>query len=129
MNAILSVTFVLGVCGVVGAAGKVDPVGTWRCEYTIADKKLTTEMTIKKDADKLVGKMNWPDQKDEKLRNVKLKDDTLTFSVVRKFMDNEIPIDFTLKIDGDMFKGKAVAEFMGNKSEYDFIGKRDKKDK
>jgi hypothetical protein len=44
-------------------------------------------------------------------------------------MDYEIPIDFTIKIDGDKFKGKATADFMGNKSEYDIEGKREKKDK
>jgi len=60
---------------------------------------------------------------------VKLKDDTLTFSAVRKFMDNEFPLDFTLKIDGDNLKGKSAAEFMGNKQEFDIEGKREKKDK
>ena len=129
MKAILSMALVLGVCGLADAADKPDPVGTWKCEYKIGDQMRTVELTIKKDGDKLVGTMNWPDQKDAKLDNVKLKDTVLTFSAVRKFMDNEIPIDFTLKIDGDKFKGKAAAEFMGNKSEYDIEGKREKKDK
>jgi len=129
MKAILSMALVLGVCGLAGAADKVDPVGTWKCEYKIGDQMRTVELTIKKDGDKLVGTMNWPDQKDAKLKDVKLKDDTLTFSNVRKFMDNEFPIDYTLKIDGDKLKGKAAAEFMGNKQEFDIEGKREKKDK
>jgi hypothetical protein len=86
----------------------------------------TLELTIKKDGDKLAGTMSWPDQKDAKLKDVKLKDDTLTFSNVRKFMDNEFPIDYTLKIDGDKLKGKAATEFMGNKREFDIEGKREK---
>jgi hypothetical protein len=73
--------------------------------------------------------MSWPDQKDAKLKDVKLKDDTLTFSNVRKFMDNEFPIDYTLEIDGDKFKGEAATEFGGNKQEYGIEGKREKKDK
>ena len=129
MKAILSMALVLGVCGLAGAADKVDPVGTWKCEYKIGDQMRTLELTIKKDGDKLAGTMSWPDQKDEKLKNVKLKDGTLTFSNVRKFMDNEFPIDYTLKIDGDKLKGKAAAEFMGNKQEFDIEGKREKKDK
>lgn len=129
MKAILSMALVLGVCGLAGAADKVDPVGTWKCEYEIAGQKRTVELTIKKEKDKLVGTMNWPDQKDEKLKDVKLKDDILTFSAVRKFMDNEFPLDFTLKIDGDKLKGKAAAEFGGNKQEFDIEGKREKKDK
>jgi hypothetical protein len=130
MKAILSATLVLGLCGLADAQGdKVDPVGTWKCEYKIGDKMLTAELMIKKDGDKLAGTMSWPDQKDEKLKDVKLKDDTLTFSAVRKFMDNEFPLDFTLKIDGDKFKGKSAAKFMGNKQEFDIEGKREKKGK
>jgi hypothetical protein len=129
MKAILSMALVLGLCGLAGAVGKVDPVGTWKCEYNIGNQMLTAELTIKKDGDKLAGRMSWPDQKDAKLKDVKLKDDTLTFSNVRKFMDNEFPIDYTLKIDGDRLKGKAAAEFMGNRQEYDIEGKREKKDK
>jgi hypothetical protein len=129
MKAILSMALVLGVCGLAGAAGKVDPVGTWKYKYKIGDQKRTAKLTIKKDGAKLAGTMSWPDQKDAKLKDVKLKDDTLTFSVVRKFMDNKIPIDFTLKIDGDKLKGKAAAEFGGNKQEYAIEGKREKKGK
>src|SRR6516165_8315693 len=105
MNAILSMAVVLGICTLACAADKVDPVGTWKCEYNIGDQNRTLELTIKKDGDKLAGTMSWPDQKDAKLKDVKLKDDTLTFSAVRKFMDNEFPLDFTLKIDGDKYNG------------------------
>ena len=126
MKAILSMALVLGVCGLAGAADKVDPVGTWKCEYEIGGQKRTSTLTIKKDGDKLAGTMSWPDQKDEKLKDVKLKESTLTFSNVRKFMDNEIPIDYTLTIDGDKFKGKGAAEFGGQKQEFDINGKRDK---
>ena len=130
MKTILSMALVLGLCGLAGAhCDKADPVGTWNCEYEIGGMKLTSTLTIKKDGDKLVGTMNWPDQKDAKLKDVKLKDDTLTFSAVRKFMDNEFPLDFTLKIDGDRFKGKSAAEFKGNKQEFNIEGKREKKGK
>lgn len=129
MKAMLSMALVLGVCGLAGAADKVDPVGTWNCEYEIGGMKRTATLTIKKDGDKLAGTMSWPDQKDAKLKDLKLKDDTLTFSAVRKFMDNKFPLDFTLKIDGDKLKGKAAAEFGGNKQEFDIEGKREKKDK
>ena len=129
MKTILSAALVLGLCGLAGAADKVDPVGTWKCDYKIGDQKRTAELTIKKDGDKFAGTMSWPDQKDEKLKDVKFKDGKLTFSAVRKFMGNEIPIDFKLKIDGDKFKGKASAEAGGNKQEFDIEGKREKKDK
>ncbi len=129
MKAILSMALVFGVCGLAGAADKVDAVGTWKCEYEIGGQKRTSTLTIKKDGDKLAGTMNWPDQKDEKLKDLKLKDGTLTFSAVRKLMGNEITVEYTLTIDGDKLKGKGGAEFGGQKQEFDIEGKREKKDK
>ncbi len=130
MKTILSAALVLGICGLAGAQGvKADPVGTWKCEYMIGDMKRTSELTIKKDGDKLVGTMNWRDQKDEKIKDPKFKDGKLTFSAVRKFMGNTIPIDYTLTIDGDKLKGKGASEFGGRKQEFDIEGKREKKDK
>ena len=130
MKAILSATLVLGLCGLAGAQGdNADPVGTWKCEYKIGDQMRMLTMTIEKDGDKLAGTMSWPDQKAEKLKDLKLKASTLTFSAVRKFMDNEFPLDFTLTIDGDKFKGKAASDFGGKKQEFDVEGKREKKGK
>jgi hypothetical protein len=129
MKAFLSLALVLGLCGLAGAADKVDPVGEWKCEYEISGRQLTATLTIKKDGDKLTGTMSWPDQKDEKLKDVKLKESTLTFSAVRKYMGNEFPLDFTLTIEGDKFKGKSATEFGGQKQEYDIEGKREKENK
>src|SRR5882724_13133748 len=91
MKAILSMALVFVVCSLMGAqGGEVDPIGTWNCEYKIGDQMRTLELTIKKDGDKLVGTMNWPDQKDAKLKDVKLKDGELTFSAVREIMDMKL---------------------------------------
>jgi hypothetical protein len=129
MKAILSMAFVLGVCGLAGAQDeKANPVGTWQCEYEIGGQMRTSTLVIKEEGDKLVGTMNWADQKDEPLTDVKLKDGTLNFSAVRKFMDNEIPIDYTLKIDGDKLTGKGAADFGGQTQEFDIECKREKKD-
>ena len=129
MKTILSAALVLGLCGLAGAADKADPVGTWKCEYMIGDMKRTSELTIKKDGDKLAGTMSWPDQKETKLKDVKLKDGDLIFSAVRVFMENKIPIDYKLTITGDKLKGKGASEFGGEKREFDIEGKREKKDK
>ena len=124
MKAILSLAVFFGVCGAVAAVEDKNPVGTWKCEYKIGEQQRTSTLTIKKDGDKLAGTMSWPDQKDEKLKDVKFKDGKLTFSAVRKFQGNTIPIDYTLMIDGDKLKGKGAAEFGGQKQEFDIEGKR-----
>jgi hypothetical protein len=133
MKAILSMAFVLGVCGLAGAADDkvVDPVGTWKCEYEIGGQQRTSTLKIKKDGDKLTGTMRWPDQDETKLKDLKLKDGTLTFSAERKLagMDDSITVEYELKIDGDKLKGKGAAEFGGEKREWDIEAKREKNDK
>ena len=130
MKTILLAALVLGICGLAVAQGeKTDPIGTWKCEYKIGDQQRTSELTIKKDGDKLAGTMSWPDQKDEKLKDLKLKDGDLTFSAVRKLMGNEITVEYKLTIDGDKLKGKGAAEFNAQKQEFDIEGKREKKAK
>src|SRR5436305_12799850 len=102
MKTILSAALALGLCGLAGARDeKADPVGTWKCEYEIGGQQRTATLTITKDGDKLAGMMSWPDQKAEKLKDVKLKGGTLTYSAVRKFMNNEITVEYTLMINGD----------------------------
>jgi hypothetical protein len=130
MKAILSAALVLGLCGLAGAQNeKANPVGTWKCEYEIGGQQRMATLTIKKDGDKLAGTMSWPDQKETKLKDVKLKDGNLTFSVRRVFMDNTFTVEYKLMIHGDQFKGKAAAEVGGEKREFDIEGKRQKKEK
>lgn len=128
MKTVLSAALVLGVCGLAGAADKAEPVGTWKCEYEIGGQKRSSTLTIKKDGDKLAGTMSWPDQKEAKLKDVKLKEADLTFSAERMFMGNKIPIDYKLTIDGDKLKGKGASDFGGQKQEFDITAKREKKD-
>ena len=126
MKAILVMALVLGVCGLAGAQGvNADPVGTWKCEYEIGGQKRTSTLTIKKDGDKLAGTMSWADQNETNLKDLKLNAGTLTFSNVRKVMNLEIPIEYTLTIDGDKLKGKGASDFGGQKQQWDINGKRE----
>ena len=133
MKAILSMALVLGVYGLAGAADDkvADPVGTWKCEYEIGGQQRTSTLKIKKDGDNIVGTMSWPDQDETKLKDLKLKDGTLTFSAERKLagMDDGITVEYKLKIDGDQLKGKGAAEFGGEEREWEIEAKRQKNDK
>ena len=129
MKTILSMALVLGLCGLARAADeKADPVGTWKCEYMIGDQQRTSTLKITRDGDKLAGTMDWPDQKDAKLKDVKLKDAELTFSAERVLGENRIPIDYKFTVDGDTLKGKGAVDAGGRKTEFDIAGKREKKD-
>jgi hypothetical protein len=128
MKAILSMALVFGVYGVVGAADDkaVDPVGTWKCEYEIGGQQRTSTLKVKKDKDDLNGAMSWPDQDETKLKDLKLKDGTLTFSVGRKLAgrNDEITVEYKLTIDEDQMSGKGLSDFGGQKREWDIKAKR-----
>lgn len=130
MKTIFSALIFVGLCGVARAEGeKVDPVGTWKCEYMIGEMKRTSTLTIKKDGDKLAGTMSWPDQKEAALKDLKLKDSELTFSAERVLMENKFNVEYKFKITGDTLKGKGSLETGGEKRDFDIEAKREKKDK
>jgi hypothetical protein len=124
MKAILSMALALGVCGLAVALEdkKGDPVGTWKCEYEIGGQQRTSTLTIKKDGDKLAGTMSWPNQKEEKLKDLKLKDGTQTFSAVRRIMDNEITVDYKLTIDGGQAQGERLGGIRGREAGMGYRG-------
>ena len=111
MQATLSMALVLGVCGLAGMADDkvVDPVGTWKCEYEIGGQQRTSTLKVKKDGDNLAGTMSWPDQDETKLKDLKLKDGTLTFSAVRKLagMDDGFTVEYKLKVEGISSRARA----------------------
>ena len=130
MKTILSIVLILGFCGLAGAQGeKADLIGTWKCEYQIGDQQRTSTLTITKDGDELAATMSWPDQKETKLKDVKLKDGALTFSAVRELGDNKFNVEYKFTITGDKLKGKGAVESGGKKQEFAIQGKREKKDK
>ena len=106
-----------------------DPVGTWACSYKIGDQERTSTLVIKKEGDKFEGTMSWPDQKDEKLKDVKFKEGKLTFSAVRKLGGMEIPLEYSFTVEGDMLKGKGASDRGGTKTEFDIEAKREKEKK
>jgi hypothetical protein len=72
--------------------------------------------------------MTYPEKKESKLKEPKLKDGELTFATDVEFMEMKFTVKYKLKVDGDKLKGKAVAEVGGETHEVDIDGTR-KKDK
>ena len=127
MKAILSAALVLGLCGLAGARDeKADPVGTWKLEYDIGQKR-EANLAIKKDGDKLAGTMVFQDKQEAKLKDPAFKDGVLTFSLVRELKDMKINVEYKLTVEGDGIKGKGAIEVGDQKQEFDITGKREKK--
>jgi len=129
MKAVLTSMVAVVLCAVTLAQDKKpDPVGTWKCEYEVGGQKRESTLTIKKDGDKLVGTMSWPDQKEAKLADLKLKDADLTFAAERELMDMKITIKYAVKVEGDKLKGKGETDFGGEAFSFDIEAKRETKD-
>ena len=127
MKAILSAALVLGICGLAGAEDKkADPVGTWKCEYDIGQKREST-LTIKKDGDKLAGTMVYQDKQEAKLKDVAFKGGELTFTADRELKDMKLTIQYKFKVEGDKLTGKGEVEVGGEKRDFDITGAREKK--
>ncbi len=127
MKAILAATMLFGACSVLSAReDKADPVGTWKCEYEVGGQKMESTLVVKKDGDKLAGTMTYPENKEAKLKEPKLKDGELTFAADVEYMDLKFTVKYKLKVDGDKLKGKAVAEINGETHEVDIDGTRKK---
>src|SRR5262245_21251820 len=129
MKALLSAALVIGLCGLVRVDEKSSPVGTSKCKYEIGGNKRTSTLMIKKDGDNLAGTMTRQDQKEAQLKDVKMKDGSLTFSAEREIMDNKFNVEYSFKIEGDTLKGKGSVDAGGEKREFDIEAKREKKDK
>jgi hypothetical protein len=127
MKATLSAVLVLGLCGLAQAGDdKADPVGTWKLEYDVGQKREAT-LTIKKDGDKLAGTMVYQDKQEAKLKDVTFKGGELSFTAERELKDMKITIHYKLKVDGDKVQGKGELEFGGEKRDFDITGAREKK--
>ena len=126
LRTILLMTLVFAFCGLAVASSQADPVGTWKCEYSIGDQKRTSTLTIKKDGDKLTGTMSWPDQQNAILKDLKLKDGELTFSAERVLADNKFNVEYKFTVNGDALKGKGTLDVGGEKRDFDIEGKRER---
>jgi hypothetical protein len=130
----LCALLLLGAVALVqGQDKKTDPTGTW--SWTTpgrnggADRKMT--LKLKLEGDKLTGKVISPARggqtSETEIKEGKIKDGEISFTVTREMGGNTIVTKYTGKITDDTFKGKTVAERNGQAGrERDWEAKREK---
>ena len=130
-----------GLCGLLllgavalvrGEDRKTDPTGTW--SWTMpgrnggADRKMT--LKLKLEGDKLTGKLISPARGDTtnetEIKDAKIKDGEISFTVSREMGGNTMVTKYTGKITDDTFKGKTSMERNGQTRERDWEAKREK---
>ena len=106
--------------------GKVD--GTWKWSQA-GQNGQTRESTVKlkQEGDKVTGVMVGRNGETE-IKDGKVKDGEVSFSVTREFNGNSFTTNYHGKVDGDTIKGKSETERNGQKRERDWEAKRAKDD-
>lgn len=130
MKRALNVALVLALCqfaGIVHAADKADPTGTWKWTVTRGDNKMDVTLKLKLEGDKLTGAMVGRDNKETAIDDAKFKDGEVTFAVTRTRQDGtKNTTKYSGKVDGDTIKGKSERERDGKTMSSDWEAKRDK---
>jgi hypothetical protein len=130
----LCALLVLGAVSLVrGEDQKTDPTGTW--SWTVQgrngrpDQKMT--LKLKLEGDKVTGKLIAPGRggqsNETEIKDGKLKDGEVSFTVTRERGGNTTVTKYTFKVSDDTIKGKTSVERNGQAGrERDWEAKREK---
>lgn len=89
------------------AADKPDLNGKWTWTTTGRNGNETKNtLTLKVDGDKITGTISGANNSEIEIKDAKLKDNELTFKVVRERNGNETTTSYTGKVEGDTITGK-----------------------
>ena len=93
----------------VAAAWAADASGKWTWTRKFQNNEVTQTLELKQDGEKLTGTITGrnADQKTE-IKDGKIKDNEISFNVVRERNGQEFKMAYKGKIDGDTIKGEQV---------------------
>ena len=117
-----------GVIGIVAAADKDDPVGTWKWKTKFGKNEVERTLKIKKDGDKYTGTISGfgKDAKDNAIDDVKFKEGELTFSTTTERKGVKTTSKYAGKVSGDTIKGSITRDADGKEQKTDWEAKREK---
>jgi len=84
------------------------------------------KLHIKHDGDKLDGKYEWNENITAEIKDGKIVDDEVTFTVTHDFNGEEIVVKYKVKLDGDKLDGTADYDMAGQTGTAEIEGKRGK---
>jgi hypothetical protein len=110
--------------GTPSKASAADASGTWKWTRTNQNgDKIDVTLKLKQEGDKLTGSISGPNG-DTEIKDGKVKDGEITFSVTREFNGNSFTQKYVGKQDGESIKGKIEFERNGEKMMRDWEAKR-----
>ena len=121
---VLCSVMVLGLASAALAADEA--TGTWKWEVTRQDNKVEMTLKLKQDGEKLTGTLARMGGDGVEIKDGKVKDGTLSFSVTQKRGDVEFTSKYSGKVEGDAIKGKIETERDGQTRSRDWEAKKAK---
>ncbi len=113
-----------------GSSKTASASGTWK--YTVVTQngdEFTSTLKLKQDHEKVTGTLTGRQGNETEIKDGKLKDGEISFTVVRKFNDQEVTLKYKGKLSEDAIKG--TIEFTGadgNSRSIDWNAKREKEE-
>jgi len=101
-----------------------DPSGTWRWKYEMNGKTQEDAVLLNLDGDKVTGAFRGQPEKPIDIREAKLKDNQLSFTVEYKFKDQSVSLAFAGKIKQDDLEGTVTVTTEAGTEEYPWAPKR-----
>jgi len=106
-------------------AAAVDPSGTWRWEYELADQKFLDSIQVKVDSSKKVsGSYKGRAEKRIELTEVKMDADTLSFNLALEYENTPIKLAFKGKVKQDDIDGTVAMTSPDGTQEFPWAPKR-----
>jgi hypothetical protein len=107
---ILALTFLALSAFSLPAIAADDATGTWKWTTTFGDKTRETTAKLKQDGEKLTGVYVGRDNTETPIEAGTVKDNAVSFKIVREFNGNKITIKYSGTLSGDTIKGKTEFE-------------------
>jgi hypothetical protein len=106
------------------AANAADATGTWKWSATFGGNTVERTLKLKQEGDKLTGALLGRDGNETAIKDGKVKDGAISFSVTVERNGNMFTTKYSGKVEGDTIKGKIERERNGETVSTDWEAKR-----
>jgi hypothetical protein len=123
--AALGLTLTWGPSTAAAKATAADATGTWKWSTTRQNgDTVETVLKLKQDGEKLTGTITGFQGNETEIKDGKIKDGAVSFSVVRERNGQTTTQKYTGTLEGDSLKGKVEFERGGETQSREFVAKR-----
>lgn len=112
--------------GAAEASKKADPTGTWKWSFqTQGGQTIEASVKLKAEGEKLTGAFVGRSGVEVPIEDGKIKDDEVSFSVIREVNGQKMIAKYAGKVSGDTIKGKIETGREGQTRSFDWDAKRE----